>query len=88
MHSNAWNLKSNKERLSIIERTQAQKKHLLNILTAKSKLDTHNNTLKIKHCPTTPNLFQKKIIDQNNQSMIQRIIKISQLKHSPSRSTN
>jgi hypothetical protein len=80
MHANAWNLKSNKERLTILERTHAQKKHLMNILTAKSRLDTHA-TSKLRHSPTAPiNLLQKRAIEESNYSMIRRIIKIGKVK--------
>lgn len=82
MHANAWNLKSNKERLSILERTQAQKKHLMNILTAKSRLDTHA-ALKLRHSPSAPtNLLHKRAIEESNHSMIRRIIKIGKVKPS------
>lgn len=83
MHSNAWNLKSNKERLSILERTHAQKKHLLNILTAKSRLDTRAPNYPLRHTPSAPSLHQR-AIEQDNHSMIRRIIKISQVRQAPS----
>jgi hypothetical protein len=81
MHANAWNLKSNKERLSILERTQAQKKHLMNILTAKSRLDTHSSA-KLRHSPSAPaNLLQRRAIEESNHSMIRRIMKIGQVRN-------
>jgi hypothetical protein len=71
-----------------MERTEAQKKHLINILCAKSRIDNHNQ-LKVKHCASAPiNILQKRLIERNNSSMIRRIIKISQVKHSPTRSDN
>lgn len=80
MHANVWNLKSNKERLSILERTQAQKKHLMNILTAKSRLDTHCST-RVRHSPSAPGkLLEKRAIQESNHSMIRRIMKIGQVK--------
>lgn len=88
MHSNVWNLRTNKERLGIMERTEAQKKHLINILCAKSKIDTHNQ-FKMKHSPSAPtNILQKKLIEKNNHSMIRRIMKINQVRHSPTRNEN
>lgn len=61
MHSNVWNLKSSKERLEIMERTQAQKKHLMNILTAKSQINTRKAP---KHSPPIQShILQKKLIE-------------------------
>lgn len=88
MHANVWNLKNNKERLEIIERTHAQKKHLINLLAAKSHLDNHN-TAKLRHASSAPlNLLQKRTIEQNNHSMVRRIMKITQEKHSLSHSNS
>ena len=88
MHSNVWNLRANKERLGIMERTEAQKKHLINILCAKSKIDNHNQ-FKMKHSPSAPtNILQKKLIEKNNHSMIRRIMRINQVRHSPTRNEN
>lgn len=68
-----------------MERTQAQKKHLINILAAKSQLDNHNRT-KIKHCSSAPlNLLQRRIIQKDNQSMVCRIMRITQDKPSLTR---
>lgn len=80
MHSNAWNLKSSKPQLSILERTHAQKQHLLNILTAKSRLDTRAPRPPIRHSPSAP-ILQQRVIQQDNHSMIRRIIKIGQGRH-------
>jgi hypothetical protein len=61
MHSNVWNLKSSKERLEIIERTQAQKKHLMNILSAKSQIDTRKPQKQSP--PIQSHILQKKLIE-------------------------
>ena len=78
MHANAWNLKGIKDRLAILERTQAQKKHLINILTAKSRVDTHCAS-RLRQVPSAPtNILQKRAIQESNHSMIRRIVKIGQ----------
>lgn len=41
MHANLWNLRHSKERLGILERTYAQKKHIESLITAKSAVDSH-----------------------------------------------
>jgi hypothetical protein len=41
---NFWNIKHTKERLAILERTQAQKKHLINIIKAKSIVRSDSNS--------------------------------------------
>ncbi|EFX59853.1 hypothetical protein DAPPUDRAFT_346790, partial [Daphnia pulex] len=85
MHANAWNLRSSKERLQIMERTEAQKKHLLNILAAKSHLDNRNPT-NPKHSPSAPlALLQRKILQQDNRGMVSRIMRIAQDKPALSR---
>jgi hypothetical protein len=83
MHSNVWNLKSSKERLEIMERTQAQKKHLMNILTAKSQINTRKTP---KHSPPIQShILQKKLIEENNLGMVKRIVKIGQGRQTPRR---
>jgi hypothetical protein len=57
----------------------------MNILSAKSKIDSRN-PLRVKHSPSFPvNVLQKKLIEKNNYGMIRRIVKISQERHSPTR---
>jgi hypothetical protein len=88
MHANAWNLRTSKDRLGILERTQAQKKHLMNILTAKSRLDTQCAT-KLRHAPSAPaNILQRRAIEESNHSMIRRIVKIGQLKTLPRKNSD
>lgn len=41
MHANLWNVRNSKERLGILERTYAQKKHLESLITVKSAVDSH-----------------------------------------------
>lgn len=41
MHANLWNIRHSKERLGVLERTYAQKKHIESLITAKSAVDTH-----------------------------------------------
>ena len=38
---NLWNLRKTNSRFHIIEKTEAHRKHLMNLLAAKSKIDTH-----------------------------------------------
>ncbi len=55
MSNNIWNIKSVKERLAILDRTDAHKKHLLNIITAKSSINTRNMSA-LKHRPKFINI--------------------------------
>lgn len=72
---NIWNLKNSKARLEILEKTEAQKRHLINIMSAKSRVDSHTS-LRPKFHITSINIQQKKI-DQDNHGMLQRLLKIN-----------
>ena len=62
MHANMWNLKGSKERLQIVERTEAHKRHLINIICAKSKINTHNS-LSFRQSPSSPmSLYRRRVI--------------------------
>lgn len=41
MHANLWNVRHSKERLGILERTYAQKKHIESLIMARSAVDSH-----------------------------------------------
>lgn len=77
MHANSWNLRSRKERLEILERTEAHRKHLVNIMRAKSKVDSKNKQ-GLKHHNSLPgNILRRKDIAKDNESMIHRIMEIN-----------
>lgn len=80
MHSNMWNLRSSKERLEIIERTEAHKRHLISILSAKSKIDSHNS-LRSRQSSSPLSLSRKKVIQQDNAGLAKRIMQISRTKY-------
>jgi hypothetical protein len=48
MNKNIWNIKNPKERLAIRERTEAQKRHLISLIKARSQVDDHNKSWKTK----------------------------------------
>ena len=48
MNKNIWNIKNPKERLAIRERTEAQKRHLISLIKARSHIDDHNKLWKTK----------------------------------------
>ncbi len=85
---NAWNLRNSKERLAIIEKTEAQRRHLLNLVTAKPTIKMHTT---LQSIPSTPiKTYVKTNILRQNENMVKRIFKISQ-RHGPvfnSRSLN
>ena len=77
MHSNIWNLCSSKERLGIVEKTHAHKRHLINIITVKSKIDTHKQE-PIHHRSFSPiSPIQKKTLEQNNLKLARKLMSIS-----------
>lgn len=57
---NIWNLRNSKARLEILEKTEAQRKHLINVMSAKSRIDSHSNSRPKFHI-TSINIKQKKI---------------------------
>jgi hypothetical protein len=77
MPMNVWNLRSNKVRLEILERTEAQRKHLINILSVKSKVDSHNNNLIRSRTHIKPINCNSKKLQIANESMVKRIVDIS-----------
>ena len=80
MHSKIWNLRSSKERLHIMERTEAHKRHLINIICAKSKVNTHCS-LSARQTATSPiSLFRKRVIKEDNQKLAK---KLSDINNSP-----
>lgn len=48
MQTNLWNVKSSKERLFIQQRTEAHKKHLMSLITIKSKVDDRKKDWRVK----------------------------------------
>ena len=69
MHSNLWNLRNCKERLGILERTYAQKRHIESILNIKSSLNGFRNIS--MNTPTQSNSNSRLIspnTKENNQS--------------------
>lgn len=76
MKSNIWNLKASKERLNILERTQAHKRHLISVLSAKTQLDTHAS-LSPRHPSIPINLLRKKIIADDNRTLARKIANLS-----------
>jgi hypothetical protein len=69
-----------------MERTHAQKKHLINILAAKSQVDNRNPSSRMKHSSSGPlGVLQRRIVEKDNQSMVCRIMRITQEKPSLSR---
>lgn len=76
MKSNIWNLKASKERLNILERTQAHKRHLLGVLSAKTQLNTHS-THSPRHPSSPISILRKKIIAEDNKNLARKIASIS-----------
>ncbi len=77
MHANMWNLKGSKERLQIVERTEAHKRHLINIICAKSKINTHNS-LSFRQSPSSPmSLYRRRVIQQDNRNLASKIASLS-----------
>ncbi len=80
MNTNAWNLKFSKERLGIINKTEAQKRHLINILKARSTIDNRTEkTSFIKIFPSHAKVRSE--ILKDNVSMVKRIASIERLKN-------
>ena len=78
MSMNVWNLRSNKARLEILERTEAQRKHRINILSVKTKLDSRNNNALRTRTPHIKPLHpNRKQLQLDNESMVKRIVHIS-----------
>ena len=76
MKSNIWNLKAGKERLEILERTQAQKRHLMGLINAKSQINTHHSSS--PRYPSSPiSLLRKKIIADDNKTLARKIASLS-----------
>ena len=76
MKSNIWNLKGGKERLNILEKTEAHKRHLIGLLSAKTKLNTHSS-LSSRQPSVHINLLRKKIIADDNRNLAQKIAQLS-----------
>ena len=57
---NIWNLRKSKARLEILEKTEAQRRHLMNIMSVKSRIDSYSSSRQKFHI-TSINIKQKKI---------------------------
>ena len=84
MNTNAWNLRGSKERLDIMNRTQAQKRHMIGVLSAKSKIDTHGN-LSFRQPSSPIGILRRKMILSDNLNLTRKLVNISK---SPSRHTD
>jgi hypothetical protein len=80
MKSNIWNLRGSKERLDIIHRTEAHKRHLVNVLSAKSAINTHAS-LSFRQPSSPMNLMRKKIIDDDNRNLAKKLASLAKSGH-------
>ena len=71
------------KKLSFLEKTQAQKRHLLNVLTAKSKLETRQPHPIQHRCFSLLSITQRQLQTQNNHNLGRKLITISNMPHSP-----
>jgi hypothetical protein len=77
MHSNIWNLRGSKERLQIMERTEAHKRHLINIITAKCKISTRNS-LSFRQAPSSPiSLYRRRVINEDNHNLAKKLTSLT-----------
>lgn len=74
---NSWNLNSSNSRLQILQKTQSHRKHLMNLISAKTCLKTHSAVRPRHQYVGSIDILSKKEVEKNNTSMIQRIVKIS-----------
>jgi hypothetical protein len=74
---NVWNLKNSKSRLDIIEKTSAQRRHLMGLLSVKTQIDT-NKVARLKH-NISPNNIPAHMASllKDNAGIAKRLRKIS-----------